>query len=194
MHALCLASSSPRRQALLAQLGYQFELVIPDIDETPRAGETPAQLVVRLAQEKASTGLAMRQKQGHQGNLVLGSDTIVVQDGRVLGKPANRDEALATLRALSGREHQVMTAVALAAEDGCEHRLITTQVQFCALTEAQMAAYWDSGEPADKAGSYGIQGLGGNFVRAIQGSYSAVVGLPLVETRELIEQMQAKQA
>ncbi|GAA4901790.1 Maf family protein [Ferrimonas pelagia] len=189
---LCLASSSPRRQALLTQLGYQFELVAPNIDETMRAGETPAQFVVRMAKEKALAGQALLAPQAETAPLVLGSDTIVVQDGKVLGKPVDKADGEAMLRRLSGRAHRVLTAVALSDGERLEFKLVITQVIFCALSDAQIAAYWDTGEPADKAGSYGIQGLGGNFVRAIDGSYSAVVGLPLVETRELIEQMIAE--
>ncbi|MBY5993121.1 Maf family protein [Ferrimonas balearica] len=183
MTQLYLASSSPRRRQLLAQLGYEFEVLTPEIDETPWPGEAPQDLVERLAREKAEAGLALAKAPLS----VLGSDTIVVLDNRILGKPRDRADALATLAALSDREHQVMTAVALATAQGTRATLVTTQVRFCALTAEQIQAYWNSGEPADKAGSYGIQGLGGNFVRAIQGSYSAVVGLPLVETRELIE-------
>ncbi len=185
---LCLASSSPRRQALLAQLGYPFSVVTPDIDETPGAGESPADYVIRMAREKAQAGRALCEAQAW----VLGSDTIVVQDDQVLGKPANQAEGLAMLRRLAGRRHRVMTAVALAGPGGQRETLVTTEVIFCPLSEAQILDYWHTGEPADKAGGYGIQGLGGNFVRAIEGSYSAVVGLPLVETRELIEQMTAE--
>ncbi len=185
MTTLYLASSSPRRQQLLAQLGVAFEILTPDIDETPMAGESPLALVERLARQKAEAGLAMAKAP----RPVLGSDTIVVLDGRILGKPRDRADALATLASLSGRRHQVMTAIALATASGTRSQVITTEVAFCELTTAQIEAYWDSGEPADKAGSYGIQGLGGNFVRAIYGSYSAVVGLPLVETRELIQSL-----
>ncbi|GAA5194517.1 nucleoside triphosphate pyrophosphatase [Ferrimonas gelatinilytica] len=185
---LCLASSSPRRQALLAQLGYRFSVVAPDIDETPRPAETPEAYVARMAREKAEAGRALCEPD----SWVLGSDTIVVQDGQLLGKPADQADGLAMLRALSGRSHRVMTAVALAGPGRCRDTLVSTKVIFCPLSETQMLDYWRTGEPADKAGGYGIQGLGGNFVRAIEGSYSAVVGLPLVETRELIEQMTAE--
>lgn len=186
MSDLYLASASPRRRELLAQLGVQFDILLPEIDETPLAGEAAEALVERLAREKAEAGLALAKAQGKSPRPVLGSDTIVVRDGQVLGKPRDEADALATLASLSGRWHQVMTAIALADQSGTRARVITTQVQFCQLSGAQIQAYWDTGEPADKAGSYGIQGLGGNFVRAIRGSYSAVVGLPLVETRELI--------
>ncbi|MBY6187256.1 Maf-like protein [Marinobacter hydrocarbonoclasticus] len=185
MTTLYLASSSPRRQQLLAQLGYEFETLNPDIDESPQPGEAAEALVERLARQKAEAGLAMAKV----ARPVLGSDTIVVLDDKILGKPRDRADALATLSSLSGRRHRVMTAIALATVEGTRSQVVTTEVAFCALTQQQIEAYWDSGEPADKAGSYGIQGLGGNFVRAIYGSYSAVVGLPLVETRELIQSL-----
>lgn len=181
---LYLASTSPRRQQLLGQLGYSFSCLTPDIDETPLADETAEALVVRLAQGKAQAGLALLDDA--KAALVLGSDTIVVVDGEILGKPIDRNDALATLRRLSGRSHQVMTAIAVASTQGCPVRLVTTEVTFCELSDAEINGYWETGEPADKAGSYGIQGLGGNFVVAINGSYSAVVGLPLVETKQLI--------
>ncbi|WP_298441144.1 Maf family protein [uncultured Ferrimonas sp.] len=184
MNSLYLASTSPRRQQLLAQLGYQFDLLSPQLDETPLPGEAAADLVLRLAQGKAQAGLALLA--GDAPVQVLGSDTIVVLDGQILGKPRDEADAKAMLRGLSGRRHQVMTAIAVATRSGCQRQLIHTEVEFCPLTEADIDAYWHSGEPADKAGSYGIQGLGGNFVVAINGSYSAVVGLPLVETKQLL--------
>ena len=120
------------------------------------------------------------------GAVVLAADTAVVVDGRILGKPADRAQALDMLRLLSAREHEVMTAVAVARGAEVQLELVTTQVRFRTLSEAEMAAYWDSGEPADKAGGYGIQGLGAVFVANLSGSYSAVVGLPLMETASLL--------
>ncbi|WP_028116089.1 Maf family protein [Ferrimonas senticii] len=186
-HSLYLASTSPRRQQLLGQLGYQFQCLSPELDETPLAGESAAALVQRLAQAKAAAGLAQLDQAPAATALVLGSDTIVVLDGEILGKPLDKADAVRTLRRLSGRSHQVMTAIAVASQQGCQVQLVVTEVQFCHLTDSEIDAYWDTGEPADKAGSYGIQGLGGNFVVAINGSYSAVVGLPLVETKQLID-------
>lgn len=177
-----LASSSPRRRELLGQLGCQFECVSPEIDETPGVGESPTDYVARLAREKARAGEALTDR----SRPVLGSDTVVVLDGRILGKPSDEADAMETLAALQGRDHQVMTAVALVQGERLEQALVTTQVSFSAMSPQQIQEYVASGEPMDKAGSYGIQGLGGAYVKAINGSYSAVVGLPLVETRELL--------
>lgn len=189
---LILASASPRRRELLAQLGlgqtgFSFAVQPADIDESLQAGETPAQFVSRLACEKAQAGLAQARD---NCAVVLGSDTIVVAGDKVLGKPANAEDAFAMLSQLSGATHQVMTAVALCRADQLEQVLVCTDVTFTELTDAQIHAYIADGEPMDKAGAYGIQGLGGSFVKAINGSYSAVVGLPLVETRELLQKMQ----
>lgn len=186
---LVLASTSPRRKELLGQIGFgrasfHFEQVAPDIDETPRAGEMPRDYVQRLAAEKALAGLTLCA--GMIEPKVLGSDTIVVLADRILGKPADESDAKCMLRTLSGNTHTVMTAVALADSDNVTVRLVETQVRFCVLTDADIEAYVASQEPMDKAGSYGIQGLGGCFVESIMGSYSCVVGLPLVETRELL--------
>lgn len=186
---LVLASQSPRRRELLAQAGlgvagFSFERVNPDIDETPLVGESPANYVARLAVEKAKAGLALC---GHiQAPVVLGSDTIVVLDGTLLGKPGDKADAVAMLSALSGREHEVRTAVALTDGDRTLCDTVTTKVRFADLSRQDILAYVDTGEPMDKAGAYGIQGLGGVFVEAIDGSYSAVVGLPLVESRRLL--------
>ncbi|QYK05736.1 Maf family protein [Shewanella zhangzhouensis] len=186
---LVLASQSPRRRELLAQAGlgvagFSFDRVNPDIDETPLVGESPANYVARLAVEKAKAGLALC---GHiNAPVVLGSDTIVVLDGALLGKPGDKEEAVAMLSALSGREHEVMTAVALTDGDRTLCDTVTTKVRFADLSRQDILAYVDTGEPMDKAGAYGIQGLGGVFVEAINGSYSAVVGLPLVESRRLL--------
>ncbi len=178
-----LASASPRRAELLAQIGVRFATCPTDIDERVLAAEAPAAYVERLARAKAAVALARLP----QGACVLGSDTAVVLDGQILGKPADFTEAQATLRALSGRAHEVLTAVALADATRCEVRVVATRVWFTALSDAQIARYWASGEPCDKAGAYGIQGLGAVFVSRIEGSYSAVVGLPLCETAQLLE-------
>lgn len=186
LRPLVLASASPRRKELLAQIGLAFTVVPVDVDESVRPGEDPAHYVERLARLKAETGLARCSQNGANDMLVLGSDTTVVCDGEILGKPASREEGLGMLRRLSGRSHKVMTAVALAGQYGCYARLAITEVHFRPLGEEEMAAYWETGEPADKAGGYGIQGKGGIFVDALYGSYSAVVGLPLQETAELL--------
>jgi septum formation protein len=184
MATLHLASGSPRRRELLAQIGVPFATLIASIDETALPGEPAARYVERLAREKALAGL---QALGAPVDaVVLGADTAVVLDGRILGKPADRAEALAMLAALSGREHQVLTAVALAAAGRLESRVVASRVSFRALRAGEAEAYWATGEPCDKAGGYGIQGLAAVFVSQIEGSYSAVVGLPLCETAQLL--------
>lgn len=190
---LVLASASPRRKELLGQLGFsrkdfQFDVLAADIDESHIEGETAQAFVLRLAQEKAHAGLALCQQQN--GVAVLGSDTIVVLGQQILGKPESEADAAAILSRLSGQSHRVMTAVALTDGTRTLSRLVQTRVHFCQLTDSDISAYIDTGEPMDKAGAYGIQGLGGSFVESIEGSYSAVVGLPLVETRALLCEMQ----
>jgi len=181
---ILLASASPRRAQLLQQIGVEFEVLAVDIDESLRAGEAPRDYVQRLALEKARQGY----RQQRNAVPVLGSDTIVMVDEHILGKPTDKDDALAMLSLLSGRQHQVLTAVAMV--DGEKSRCLTSvsQVYFSALSEAEMQAYWDSGEPADKAGAYGIQGLAGQFIERLDGSYSGVMGLPLFETAQLLKE------
>ncbi|WP_312952943.1 Maf family protein [Superficieibacter sp.] len=182
MTALYLASGSPRRQELLTQLGIVFERIVPGIEEQRQSGELAADYVVRLAREKAQAGVALVPRDLP----VLGADTIVVLNGDVLEKPHDDAQAAAMLRRLSGQTHQVLTAVALADSHSVLESLVATEVTFRVLSEEDIAGYVASGEPQDKAGAYGIQGLGGCFVRKINGSYHAVVGLPLVETYELL--------
>ncbi|CDF85907.1 Maf-like protein [Pseudomonas knackmussii B13] len=184
MPQLYLASSSPRRRELLTQIGLSFNLVSGNVDETPLPDEAPAAYVERLARCKAQAGLTMLALRPDV--CVLGADTAVVLDGRILGKPKDREDALAMLQALSGREHQVLTAVAVVDRDRCEVRVVSSDVSFRAISEAEAEAYWDTGEPHDKAGGYAIQGLAAIFVKRVEGSYSAVVGLPLCETAELL--------
>jgi septum formation protein len=186
MATLHLASGSPRRRELLAQIGVPFVTLSAAVDETALPNESAERYVERLAREKALAGLAALEQP--KAAVVLGADTSVVLDGRILGKPENRAEALATLAALSGREHQVLTAVALASGERIESRVVTSRVRFRPLRAGEAEAYWDTGEPRDKAGSYGIQGLAAVFVSQIEGSYSAVVGLPLCETAQLLEE------
>lgn len=180
---LLLASQSPRRAELLRQIGVRFVVAPADIVEQAHAGETAADYAQRIALEKARAGW----QRSSQSLPVLGADTDVVLDGRILGKPKDRDDALTMLAALSDREHQVYSAVAMVHAQREAVVLSVTRVVFAAITPAQAAAYWHSGEPADKAGAYGIQGLGAQFVREIQGSYSGVVGLPLYETCALLK-------
>ena len=176
-----LASVSPRRRELLAQIGVAHQVSAADIDERVLPGEAPGDYVVRLACAKA------RAVQGRGAALpVLAADTTVVIDGSILGKPRDREEASAMLARLSGRTHQVLTAVALATPAGSAFRLSTSEVRMRTVTAAECAAYWESGEPHDKAGGYAIQGRGALFVESLRGSYSGVMGLPLFETGQLL--------
>ncbi len=185
MAALFLASASPRRRELLTQIGVPFELLSITLDETPLPAERPEAYVQRLAREKALAGWAAV---GDDSAAVLGADTTVVIDERILGKPADRAEGLLMLESLSDREHRVLTAVALATRGACEVRLVTSRVRFRRIERAEAEAYWASGEPCDKAGGYAIQGWGAVFVAELRGSYSAVVGLPLCEAAQLLDQ------
>ncbi|MFD1804494.1 Maf family protein [Mixta tenebrionis] len=187
MLSLYLASGSPRRRELLAQLGLRFERLQTEVEEQRRVDESALHYVCRLAREKAQAGVAA----APQDLPVLGADTIVVLNGEVLEKPRDAAHAAEMLRRLSGNTHQVMTAVALADRQRELACLVQTEVTFRLLTPQDIDDYIASGEPMDKAGAYGIQGLGGNFVRKINGSYHAVVGLPLVETHELFSHFQS---
>jgi septum formation protein len=180
-----LASSSPRRYELLTLLNIPFERLIPNVAEIKGPGEAPQDYVLRLAGDKAKAGAILAQRDSP----VLGADTIVVLDDHILEKPADKDDAARMLQALSGRWHRVMTAIAVCDKAGAIiTRCVVTDVQFSALSHREINDYISSGEPMDKAGAYGIQGLGGCFVRSINGSYHSVVGLPLVETKEIINQ------
>lgn len=194
MATLYLASRSPRRRELLAGLGFRFEVVDAAIDESRRNGETPSRYVARMAREKALAGLAAVERTGAgvggSSPAVLGADTIVVVDGEVLGKPRDGAEVLDHLERLSGRDHLVLSSIALASGDTSEPevevRLSRNRVWFRQLSAAEREAYRETGEPADKAGSYAIQGLAAVFVTRLEGSWSAVVGLPLHETANLL--------
>jgi len=185
MHPLYLASGSPRRRELLTQIGVAFTPLSASIDETPLPGESPLAYVERLALGKALAGLALLDA-ADPAPVVLGADTAVVLDDRILGKPVDEADALAMLAALSGREHQVLTAIALVSGQRREVRSVSSRVRFRPISAQQARAYWASGEPRDKAGSYAIQGLAAIFVESLAGSYSAVVGLPLCETADLL--------
>jgi len=180
---LYLASQSPRRAALLQQIGVNFEVLSVAVDETMLATETPEQFARRLAVEKARAGWQALSP-GRQ-RPVLGADTIVITADTVMGKPADRQQAIAMLQTLSGITHEVVTAVALATdhESVCSQR---SRVTFRTLSRQECEAYWDSGEPRDKAGAYAIQGLAAMFITRLDGSYSGVMGLPLYETTELL--------
>lgn len=181
---LYLASASPRRRDLLAQLKLDVLLLPQQLDESPAAGESPQDYVLRLAGDKARAALA--DPDYRLALPVLAADTTVVCDGQLLGKPRHLAEAVDMLGRLSGRQHQVLTAVAVADRQRLAHVCVSTTVSFRHLTENEMLAYWHSGEPVDKAGAYAIQGLGAMFVSRVEGSYSSVVGLPLFETVQLL--------
>jgi septum formation protein len=178
---VCLASASPRRRALLEQLGVAYLTQPADIDETLAAQEAPGDYVVRMAQAKA---LAVRARGVELP--VLAADTAVVLDETIFGKPRDRSDGVAMLARLAGRTHRVLTAVALAQAAGVAFRLSASEVRMRAISAAECAAYWDSGEPRDKAGGYAIQGRGAVFIEHLCGSYSGVVGLPLYETAQLL--------
>lgn len=179
---LCLASVSPRRRELLAQIGVPHVLAAPEVDETVLPGEAAADYVLRIARAKAGSVAA------HATGLpVLAADTIVVLDGMIRGKPRNAEQGIAMLLELSGRTHAVLTAVALAAGSSLHHRVSASEVRFRPLSRDECIVYWESGEPHDKAGGYAVQGRGAVFVEHLSGSYSGVVGLPLFETAQLLE-------
>jgi septum formation protein len=181
---IILASASPRRRELLDQIGIAYDIHPVDIDESPHPDEAPADYVCRIAAEKSA---ACHAQAAPVGLPVLAADTAVVLNGRIMGKPKDKEDALAMLRRLSGQTHQVYSAVSLRGNEHGE-ALSVTEVTFRTLSEREIAAYWATSEPADKAGSYAIQGLGSVFVQSIQGSFSGVVGLPLFETAELLLQ------
>lgn len=184
MATLFLASASPRRRELLTQIAVPCVTQIAAIDETPLPGEQPAAYVERLARGKAHAGLAALSDSMEA--VVLGADTAVVLDGQILGKPLDFEDFRRMLTGLSGCSHQVMTAVALVSRQAEAAQVVCSDVTFRHLSEAEIRAYWASGEPCDKAGGYGIQGLAAVFVSRIEGSYSAVVGLPLCETAQML--------
>ena len=187
MTSLYLASGSPRRRELLTQIGVPFSTVSAAIDETPLVNEAATAYVERLAREKARAGYKhVTASPPGDAFCVLGADTAVVLDGQILGKPVDEADALAMLMALSGREHEVLTAIALMDATRCETRVVSSAVRFRNISTQEAARYWASGEPLDKAGGYAIQGLGAVFVSGLEGSYSAVVGLPVCETAELL--------
>lgn len=189
-YSVVLASASPRRTMLLDQMGIAYSVKPVDIDESALANETPEAQVARLAEQKAKTALARLHDEDalNENTRVLASDTLIAFNGVSLGKPEDKEDARRILSMLSNNEHEVLTAISVASTTKQVTQTITTKVTFAALTNDEIDAYWDTGEPADKAGSYAIQGIGGQFVKAINGSASAVVGLPLYETRQLLRE------
>ncbi len=185
MKKIYLASQSPRRLELLAQLGLQAEPVIAPIEEVGLPHESPEAFVLRMAVEKAYAGF---NKVSGTDSFIIGGDTVVLAEGRVLGKPKNRVDAFAMWRQLSGKSHQVLSAVAVVKDGAAWSALNCTQVWFRQMSDAEMENYWQSGEPQDKAGAYAIQGLGTKFIEKIEGSYSGVMGLPLFELGQLLQE------
>jgi septum formation protein len=179
---LLLASSSPRRAELLAAAGIPFEVVPVDVDESVVRLEPPGEHVRRLASEKAAAAFA-----AHPGRVVLAADTIVLVGGEMMGKPRDNADAVRMLRLLSGREHEVLTGVAIFSTRNAIVEVARTRVWFNPLSEAEINEYVASGEPLDKAGAYGIQGLGSRFIDRIQGSYTNVVGLPVALVYRLLK-------
>ncbi len=200
MADIYLASRSPRRRELLRQIGVRFEPLMlrlasprgPDIDEAQHPGESAVDYVERTAREKAAFGQRVLAMRSMLHKPVLAADTVVILDGEVLGKPANRAEATGFLRRLCGRAHEVRTTVALAIGTGSAARVLAatsvTSVTLRALAEHEIERYCATAEPYDKAGGYGIQGLAAIFVERIEGSYTGVMGLPLFETAQLLQQ------
>ena len=193
---LVLASGSPRRKELLSQLGYEFSVLVTDVEECKHTQETAEEYVKRLSLDKALAALSLlttnpseRQHVASDSDtVVLGADTVVVSQGQVLEKPADFSDSKRMLTQLANGRHQVMTAVSVVSKEKQKTEIVITDVWFKPLSEKEIEQYWQTGEPCDKAGSYGIQGLGGRFVTRIEGSYYAVVGLPLFETDQLLQE------
>jgi septum formation protein len=181
---LYLASGSPRRRELLQQIGVSFRVVGTAVDEAVRLVETASAYVLRLAAAKADAG--WERSRDATDVPVLAADTAVVLDGKILGKPADRQDGEGMLRQLSGRTHEVLTAVALRTANGLQSRISRSEVTFRSIAADEAQAYWETGEPSDKAGAYAIQGRAAIFIADLRGSYSGVMGLPLFETAELL--------
>ena len=184
---IILASQSPRRKELLGHLVPHFEQSSADIDESVREGESPVDYVERLSQQKAAT--IFNKIVSPEDTVVIGSDTTVVKDGKIMGKPESLEDCKAMLMSLSGSTHEVMTGFSVITKSKTVTQTVTTTVNFVTLTEQRIVKYWQTNEPQDKAGAYAIQGIGGQFVKSINGSVSAVVGLPLAELAEVLEEL-----
>lgn len=182
---LLLASASPRRQQLLQQIGVRFQLAEHSVYEQLRAGELAVQYTRRMSEEKAMSALDKWPE--NVGRVVLAADTAVVCAGEIMGKPADKDDAMAMLSRLSGRNHTVFSAVTVGTTKSLETRLSQTRVEFRSINRQEIINYWETGEPHGKAGAYGIQGYAAVFVKSLAGSYSGVMGLPLYETAQLLK-------
>jgi septum formation protein len=193
-HKIYLASKSPRRRELLRQMGIEFELLLlrdesprgPDVSEEAHADEKAEDYVVRITREKAEYAAKVMIWRRLPARPILSADTTVLIDGRILGKPANAEEAGEMLRSLSGRTHQVLTSVAVHYDENTWQSTQTSNVTFATLTDAMIQAYCATSEPYDKAGGYGIQGMAAIFIENISGSHSSIMGLPLFETAQLL--------
>jgi septum formation protein len=181
-----LASGSPRRRELLQQIGVSFRVVGTAVDEAVRSAETAPAYVLRLAAAKADAG--WERSRDATDVPVLAADTAVVLDGKILGKPADRQDGEGMLRELSGRTHEVLTAVVLRTANGLQSRISRSEVTFRSIAADEAQAYWETGEPSGKAGAYAIQGRAAVFIADLRGSYSGVMGLPLFETAELLRE------
>jgi septum formation protein len=194
LNMLVLASASPRRRELLTQAGYSFQVRPAHIPEDPREGEDPIAYVTRLAREKAEVVFREISADGNEDDalVILGADTTVTLDNHILGKPEDAEDAARMLRMLSGRSHHVITGVAVVTADGVEVAAEVTAVRFLTMSDEEIAAYVASGEPMDKAGAYGIQGLAARWIPRVEGCYFNVVGLPLALVSTLLEGLKAK--
>lgn len=183
---IILASASPRRRELLEQIGIRFLVQTADVDESPLVDETPEALVKRLAIMRAESVWNRRKKAGEKALPVLGSDTVGILNGELLVKPLDFADAKQMLQKMSGRQHEILTAVALVTASGSTVVINHNVVSFRSISDAEILAYWKTGEPQDKAGAYAIQGRGAIFIERLEGSYSGVMGLPLFETARLL--------
>lgn len=189
-----LASASPRRRELLRQLGVEFEVMPSNLLEVRQKDELPADYVVRVARDKALFVAKLVKERGLPAHPVLGTDTEVVLDGEILGKPQDRDHGMALLRRLAGRTHAVLSGICVVHQDIEHTALSTSRVTFGPLTEAEIAHYWETGEPLDKAGAYAIQGRAAGFIVSLEGSYSGVMGLPLYELTGVLKKIGTRSA
>jgi septum formation protein len=185
--SVVLASASPRRQELLRQIGLPYVVVVPSVNETPRSGEPADDFVTRLALDKACQGKSLAAERGLATLPVLGADTCIVLDREILGKPLDRDDGIAMLQRLAGRSHEVLTGIAVVRQEIQHVAISRNKVTFGPMSDREITAYWDTGEPADKAGAYALQGKAAAYIERIEGSYSAIVGLPLFELTQILK-------